>query len=386
MRPLISLLILFSATSCRSTGDLAESKVLSLSAPSVIFQKPECLPGCTATDQAKLTENSLIEREFITAIKAAKHDIEFSQFTFSRKPIFDALSEASARGVRVRGIMDRAQLKGSGTNSDKLAVALNALPNGSGVKTAPGKDRLVHNKFAIIDREILLTGSGNWSSTAVSVNLENLTKFTSLDQPEILKSYGCMFDLVWKNDPDAIAKEMPGCQIKDKTYFSPAARQGAGPQDAVLNSIDSAKQQIDIAMHHLVDPDSLAALGRAKSRGVTVRIAVDDDDCNMTEDVLTKLESDGVEIRYVPTSCKIFQLSHSKYGVFDNAIVINGSGNWSRSGLTRNYENFFKSAELAPAFSDHFNWLWTHGQTKAQCQCDRTKPECVAKYCLDQQR
>lgn len=420
------LIVVLTVFSCRSTASKhSGAGLLAVSSSTVKFQKPDCIPNCTAEDQAKLMASSEIERAYILAIQSAKTSVEFSQFTFSRKPIFDALVAAAERGVRIRGIVDRAQLKTTGafcsatgcqlpspfsdapyvsapiavrlntiqnevvfkngTMSDKLVLLLSSLPSGSGVKSAPGKERLVHNKFAIIDKSHLLTGSGNWSSTAISVNLENLTQFSAPAAGDIVQSLSCMFDLVWTGDSNAISQNLPTCQIIDKIYFSPSSRLGSGPQDAIIVAIDKSMSTIEIAMHHLVDPDVVQRLIAARQRGIKVRVAVDDDDCNMKDDILSKLEGAGAEVKYVPTNCKIFQLSHNKYGVFDRKTVINGSGNWSKSGLGRNYENFIRGADFAPDFSDHFDWLWSIGVPKSSCQCDTSTQACIQSYCLNQQ-
>lgn len=424
MKSYLLILILLQLAGCRQNNPKqSNNQLLDATSTKVLFQRPDCLPRCTAEDQARLQNSSEIEATYIAAIKNARTSIDFSQFTFSRKPVFDALVDAAQRGVKIRGIMDRAQFKTTinycqtngcmlpppfseapfvsapvnirlsmiqneaafknGTMTDKLVILLSSLPTGSGVKPAPGKERLVHNKFVLIDNLSLLSGSGNWSSTAGSVNLENLTRFDSTNSAEIPKAFLCMFDVVWSGDPNLIAQKLPACQLPGKVYFSPAGRGSAGPQNAILSSIDSTTSTVDIAMHHLVDPEVIQSLINAKKRGVTVRVAVDDDDCNMKEDSLTKLEGNGIDVRYVPTSCKIFQLSHNKYGVFDKTTVLTGSGNWSKSGLGKNYENFVESKQLAADFHGHFEWVWSQGVAKSQCQCDTSKPECIEKFCLN---
>ena len=422
----VLFLVLLAITSCKTFTERSSPKNLIVSeGAQVIFNLPDCLPQCKASDQLELAANSKVEAAYVEAIKNAKKSVNFSQFTFSRKPIFDALIEAASRGVVVKGVVDRSQLKTTGafcqpsgcslpvpyseaeyisapitarierlqneamykngSMSDRLVLLLTYLPNNAGVKTAPGKERLVHNKFAIIDESRLLTGSGNWSSTAVSVNLENLTRFESLVFPDVLKAYNCMFTVVWEGDPNIIAKRLPACQVPGQVYFSPSGLGNLTPHRAISEAISGTRSKIDVAMHHLVDPEISRSLIEAHQRGVKVRIAVDDDDCNdlNSRSVIGDLEKIGVPVRYLPTTCSIFQLSHSKYGVFDGTYVINGSGNWSKSGLGRNYENFFISKELSGKFSDHFEWMWSRAVERSVCQCDRTEPACVKRFCLD---
>jgi phosphatidylserine/phosphatidylglycerophosphate/cardiolipin synthase-like enzyme len=161
-----------------------------------------------------------------------------------------------------------------------------------------------------------------------------------------------------------------------------------GPQARILAAINSSAASIDISMHHLADPKMFTALVAARGRQVAVRLIVDDDDCNARPDpnFLGLIEA-GAKVRYVPTSCKIFQLSHSKYGIFDDNLVINGSANWSKAGLRRNYENFVeikaeRSAGAVAEFRKNFTRLWDIGMESAACQCDRATPACAERYCF----
>ncbi len=54
----------------------------------------------------------------------------------------------------------------------------------------------MHNKFAIIDDRILVTGSFNWSSQAVTGNQENLIV---LDNASLCRQYKQQFDKLWED-------------------------------------------------------------------------------------------------------------------------------------------------------------------------------------------
>jgi len=54
----------------------------------------------------------------------------------------------------------------------------------------------MHNKFAIIDNRILLTGSYNWTFSANNRNDENLMV---IDDPEIIARYQNQFINLWTN-------------------------------------------------------------------------------------------------------------------------------------------------------------------------------------------
>jgi phosphatidylserine/phosphatidylglycerophosphate/cardiolipin synthase-like enzyme len=419
---LIALVLLFN---CKTRSD--ELRLKDISSETAYFQLPGCLPNCTSADQKTLVLNSAIEAKIIQSISQAKTSVQFSMYTFSRKPIFEALIAAIDRGVRVQGVMDRAQFKTTkdyckaggcnilveglgadwlslslkdrlervsqlplyrdGTNTDKLATVIEGLNQGSGIRPLPGGDRLVHNKYILVDDKNLLSGSGNWSSTAVSVNIENLVSYDREDFPEILTGIKCSFDLLWQGDPNLISQKISACQSIDHLYLSPSPRDDAGPQARILKAINDATSQIDIAMHHLADPDVYVALENAARRGIAIRLVVDDDDCNQEpEPKLASLLAAGARMKFVPTTCSIFQLSHSKYGIFDRSVVINGSANWSKAGLKKNYENFvvLRDPLITTSFNNNFETLWNIAVEKNSCMCDTTTTACKEKYCLSE--
>jgi phosphatidylserine/phosphatidylglycerophosphate/cardiolipin synthase-like enzyme len=423
-----SFVILVTTICCKTNAPV--NSLSDVEGDSVLFQVPSCLPSCTAADQAALVANSEFEKTIVTAIESANTSVQFSMYTFSRKPIFEALLAAAARGVRIQGIMDRAQFKttaaackpggcqfgapfsgpdwsamtisdrrtraeiepifSGGSNTDKLAVLLFGSLDGSGIRSLPGGDRLVHNKYVLIDGKTLLSGSGNWSSTAVSLNLENLITYSDTSSPEIVGGIRCSFDLLWAGDPNLITQNIAGCQKVDHLYLSPAPSEDRGPRARILNAIASSSSSIDISMHHLADPEVFQALEGARTRNVAVRMIIDDDDCNAKEDPLfTSLIRSGAKVKYMPTSCKLFQLSHSKYGIFDDQFVINGSANWSKAGLKKNYENFVvinssDSSNAVGKFRDNFSTLWGLGQEEAACKCDITSAQCREQYCISE--
>ena len=54
----------------------------------------------------------------------------------------------------------------------------------------------MHNKFVIIDSHILVTGSFNWTSQAVTGNQENLVIIEP--SQDIIKAYQSEYDKLWE--------------------------------------------------------------------------------------------------------------------------------------------------------------------------------------------
>ncbi|HYR87951.1 MAG TPA: phospholipase D-like domain-containing protein [Terriglobia bacterium] len=80
----------------------------------------------------------------------------------------DALIAAKNRGVQVRILADSSQANGTGSEIARLEAAGFALKRTNG-----GGGGILHDKYAIIDGRILVTGSYNWSTNAEEDNDEN---------------------------------------------------------------------------------------------------------------------------------------------------------------------------------------------------------------------
>jgi phosphatidylserine/phosphatidylglycerophosphate/cardiolipin synthase-like enzyme len=100
-------------------------------------------------------------------IRGAKDRIYVAIYSFTSDRLAEALIEARNRGVDVRVVMERREANVTGSEYPRL--------RGAGVEVRldanPG---LMHHKFMVIDGEIVVTGSYNWSAAAEERNDENL--------------------------------------------------------------------------------------------------------------------------------------------------------------------------------------------------------------------
>jgi phosphatidylserine/phosphatidylglycerophosphate/cardiolipin synthase-like enzyme len=125
-------------------------------------------PGGGCTD--------LISRE----IGHARSEILVQAYSFTSAPIAQALVQAHRRGVHVQVILDRSQKGERYTSATFLAHA--------GVPTwIDPAHAIAHNKIMIIDREIVITGSFNFTKAAEERNAENLLVIRNPDFAEIYR-------------------------------------------------------------------------------------------------------------------------------------------------------------------------------------------------------
>lgn len=134
--------------------------------------------------------NPECENRLANYLGMAKTELLVCVFTITNNTLRDALSRAHSNGVQVRIISDDECMKQNGSDVQYLRDV------GINVETDTNPDAHMHNKFVIIDKEILITGSFNWTVQAVNANQENLVV---LHDPEICARYIEYFDSLWKN-------------------------------------------------------------------------------------------------------------------------------------------------------------------------------------------
>jgi len=127
------------------------------------------------------------QKEIIKNINQAESFINIAMYIFTGREIAPPLVNAQERGVKVRLYLDKEQVDYKYSQSRFLVQ--------KGIKTRISTNNyIMHNKFAIIDSRILLTGSYNWTFSANNRNDENLMV---IDDSEIIVRYQNQFEKLW---------------------------------------------------------------------------------------------------------------------------------------------------------------------------------------------
>jgi phosphatidylserine/phosphatidylglycerophosphate/cardiolipin synthase-like enzyme len=108
------------------------------------------------------------EPALVNLVDTARESVDFLAFSFTSDPLGEALMRADRDGVQVRGVMDEEQAT-SNTGSELPAfhsAGLDVRLDGN-----PGQ---MHSKVLIIDQEIVVFGSYNFSRSANETNDENI--------------------------------------------------------------------------------------------------------------------------------------------------------------------------------------------------------------------
>lgn len=136
------------------------------------------LPACNQAAQSQTSPpQSSLEVHFsphggctdaiIREINAAQSSLLIQAYSFTSSPIAKALVDAHKRGVKVEVILDKSQEGEKYSSADFVQHA--------GISTLiDSRHQIAHNKVMILDSQVVITGSFNFTKSAEENNAENL--------------------------------------------------------------------------------------------------------------------------------------------------------------------------------------------------------------------
>jgi phosphatidylserine/phosphatidylglycerophosphate/cardiolipin synthase-like enzyme len=144
------------------------------------------------------------EKNIIGALDFARESADIAVFSFYSLDIAQAALNAHRRGVKVRVLVDRVQA----SQSDVGALLLGAGVPFRWSQGFAGKG-VMHNKYAVLDGKLLMTGSFNWSDNAQDNNFENMFYSAA---PAYAAPYAAQFERLFAGgeapSPEELAKEV----------------------------------------------------------------------------------------------------------------------------------------------------------------------------------
>ena len=127
------------------------------------------------------------EDRAVNAIANSKESVDVAIYSFTSKELYAELLNAQRRGVKVRLVADYVQ--------SKMPSSVVPFLDGNGIESRIyAKSVTLHDKFAIIDGSLVLTGSYNWTTNADERNPENLV---SIHDTQIEGEYEDEFFRLW---------------------------------------------------------------------------------------------------------------------------------------------------------------------------------------------
>ena len=139
--------------------------------------------------------NGGAEKALVQALDQAQHSIQAAVYSFTSRTVAKALLRAGKRGIKVSLILD-------GNDESEYSKGFYVAKRGISVRYARGLRRkgkrisygLMHDKFAVIDGHLVVTGSYNWTVAAERWNYENLLV---IDSVSLASRYAQEFQKIW---------------------------------------------------------------------------------------------------------------------------------------------------------------------------------------------
>ena len=147
------------------------------------------IPPALYKSETYFSPEGNIASNIIKTINNSTYSIDLAIFDLTSNDIASSLEKVQKRGVKIRIIADSRQAKGS------HSVIQSLLDEGFNIRIRHGRGRgIMHNKFAIFDGKLMVTGSYNWTESAEHYNYENSI---FISDPETIKKYQQEFDKIW---------------------------------------------------------------------------------------------------------------------------------------------------------------------------------------------
>lgn len=158
-----------------------------------------------------------ILEDMVTLINSAQNYIYVPIFYLTKKALITALSEAKNRGVDVRILVDAhaMHMNKYDYETQQLSYTYNLLRNsGIPIKSENWGGKM-HMKSMIIDDKYVITGSMNFTNSAIELNDENQL---IIKNPRNAIVYKKEFLRLWKSIPDKWLYEEPLAESVDSKY------------------------------------------------------------------------------------------------------------------------------------------------------------------------
>jgi phosphatidylserine/phosphatidylglycerophosphate/cardiolipin synthase-like enzyme len=149
------------------------------------------------------------QQVIIHEVAKAKKTIDIAMYNLTSEPIAQEIVRMRKRGVAVRIFLDKGQKtqKASQAGFLKSQGVTLRLHQGSG---------LMHHKFAVIDKTVLITGSFNWTENAEKDNAENLL---ILSDKKLAAEYTKEFENLWVQGREAQMSQSLDKVISDMVKY-----------------------------------------------------------------------------------------------------------------------------------------------------------------------
>ncbi len=360
-----------------------------------------------------------LEALILEAIGEARSEVLVAVQELSLPAVAEALAARQRQGVRVRVVLENNY---STPWSEQHAVdqephqrqrvtQLQALGQGDAVAilrragvpmiddTADGSagSGLMHHKFLVVDRRLVVTGSANFSPSCIHGDADdprtrgNVNHLLRFDSPELAELFGAEFSRLWGDGPGGQPDSRFGTRkggggarrvrigaTTVEVLFSPHRRLDPGNGLTWLEQqLLTVRQRVDLSLFVFSAQNLADTMTRLQRQGVRLRLLADPGFASRSYSEVLDLQ--GVTLSdhrcRVEAGNRVWQQPietagsprlargdklHHKVAILDGQRVISGSFNWSPSAAFTNDETLLRidSPQLAAHFEREMGRMW----------------------------
>ena len=433
----------------RSSFALVTLTLLGCSQPGVVIGSPPSkfpLPAAIAVRfnhrdnsryrsplQGQWRNGDDLERHLIEQIDGARKELLVAVQELTLPQIASALVRAHQRGVIVRVVLENSySAPWAGLHESDLPAharqrlrRLEALADldGDGVLTSPERragdavgllhqggvpviddtedgsrgSGLMHHKFMVIDKRLVITGSANFTSSGVHGDggaprtRGNVNHLLSIQSTELAALFKEEFQILWGDGPGglqnsrfgrgkptrAVQSVMVDGSRVDVLFAPHSKRSDDHGLQLIAQHLSAAEHTIDLALFVFSAQSLTDVLAERVQSGVAIRLLADPGFASRSfsevldllgvalPDRFCKLEKGNRPLAKALRGVGTPRLArgdklHHKFAVIDKRTVITGSFNWSPSAAHQNDETLLviHSPKLAAHFTREINRMW----------------------------
>ena len=289
-----------------------------------------------------------VDERLADEIDQAQLSVDVAAMQFNLRSVRDALHRAHRRGISVRMV----------TDSDYLdEIEVQDLIDAGIPVLGDRRESLMHDKFVIIDRQQVWTGSMNLTVNGVYRNNNN---FIRIQSTRLAQDYTAEFEEMFVDDRFGSSSPAntpyPKLTVNGmdlEVLFSP----DDGVADRILGLINQAEESVHFMAFSFTSDEIADAMIERSRAGVQVSGVMDTSQYKSNEGTeFDRFKKAGLEVRLDGNR----DAMHHKVIVIYGETVITGSYNYSYNAEKRNDENVLvlHSPEVAGLYLSEFERVW----------------------------
>lgn len=291
------------------------------------------------------------KEQIITLINNSTKSIECAMYSITDDDIGNALLSKS-KDLDIKLVTD---LINTNRSTSKIGLL---KANGISVITNSDKDKYMHNKYCIFDKNILLIGSANFTFDSLKESNNNILVINDSNiAKEYSKKLNSYFTDNFSQNYFTENKTLKNVEINfcpnDKCF------------ETVVKYLRESKESIYCMLYSYTLNDFTYELKRLKAiyPNIDIKIIIEEALCNSPYCEYSSLVKDNIEVIFDKNKKSM----HHKFCVFDKSVVMTGSMNMSLNGVSNNEESliFIKDQNLANNFFNYFNKYWYSWSTES---------------------